>query len=106
MCLSGTPLGVVKMKSATCHRTTGASAGHIDANFEAVQRRATKLIPGFKDPATRNDFVNDIVNDGKHFHRRRWYSTIATISSKLDTLTFDQRLERFSLRSGYLRSFI
>ena len=55
-----------------------------------------------KDPATRND----IVNDGKHFHRRRWYSTIATISSKLDTLTFDQRLERFSLRSGYLRSFI
>ena len=57
-----------------------------------------------KDPATRNDFVNDIVDDGKHFHRRRWPSTIATISSKLDMLTFDQRLQRFSVRSGYLRS--
>ena len=55
---------------------------------------------GPKDHATRNDFVNDIVDDG-----RRRTSTIATISSKLDMLTFDQRLERFSLRSGYLRSF-
>ena len=52
-----------------------------------------------KDPATRNDFVNDIVNDAGGFHRRRWNS------SKLDMLTFDRRWERFCLRSGYLRSF-
>ena len=44
-----------------------------------------------KDPATRNDFVNDIVNDAGVFHRRRWNSTIVTISSKLDMLTFDRR---------------
>ena len=44
-----------------------------------------------KDPATRNDFVNDIVNDAGGFHRRRWNSTIVTISSKLDMLTFDRR---------------
>ena len=58
-----------------------------------------------KDPATRNDFVNDIINDAGGFHRRRWNSTIATISSKLDMLTFDLRLQRFGLRIGYLRSF-
>ena len=46
---------------------------------------------GRKDPATRNDFVNDIVNDAGVFHRRRWISTIVTISSKLDMLTFDRR---------------
>ena len=65
----------------------------------------TAFLYASKDPATRNDFVNDIVNEAGGFHRRRWNSTIVTISSKLDMLTFDRRLERFRLRSGYLRSF-
>ena len=50
------------------------------------------------DLATRNDFVDDIANDAGGFHRRRWNSTIVTISSKpisynykLDMLTFDRR---------------
>ena len=50
-------------------------------------------------------WVSVAVNDAGVFHRWRWNSTIVTISSKLDMLTFDRRWERFCLRSGYLRSF-
>ena len=56
-----------------------------------AEKLVDKLPSRTKDPATRNDFVNDIVNDAGGFHRRRWNSTIVTISSKLDMLTFDRR---------------
>ena len=64
---------------------------HVDHHHLISTRNLNYLIPHSKDPATRNDFVNDIVNDAGVFHRRRWNSTIVTISSKLDMLTFDRR---------------